>query len=328
MDSQPLRDHWLGFDLGGTKMLAVVFDSGLQKIGSERKKTKGFEGMEAGLARMVDTVRDALKQADVPAERLAGIGVGCPGPVDAENGVILDTPNLGWKKVPVRRVLEETFGCPVFLANDVDAGLYGEYRMGGAREARCAVGVFPGTGIGGACVYEGKILRGKSISAMEIGHMPILPSGPLTSWGQRGTLESLASRMAIASAAASAAYRGEAPHLLEIAGTDLAKVRSKALAASIQAGDVMVEKIVRDAAHRIGYALCTVVHLLAPDLILLGGGLVEAMPDLFREEVETSLLANVFPVFRDTFRVTISQLGDDATVTGAAAWARQNVTGA
>jgi len=316
-------EYWIGFDLGGTKMLATVFDSSFRCVGRERKKTKGFEGQEAGLERMVETARKALGEAGIGAGQLAGIGVGCPGPVDVERGVVLDTPNLGWQNVPVRAVFEEAFDSPTVVANDVDAGLYGEYHFGAAKGSRCVVGAFPGTGIGGACVYEGQVLRGQHMSCMEIGHLPVLPGGPLSGTGQRGTLEGIASRLAISSAAAAAAYRGEAPHLLEAEGTDLSRIRSGALAASIAAGDVVVERLVRDAAGWLGRALAGVVYLLAPDTILLGGGLVEAMPDLFRDEVTNAIDQHLMPSFKRTFIVVVAELGDDATVTGAAALARE-----
>lgn len=323
MPESKKHEFRVGFDLGGTKMLAVVYDQDYRQVGRKRKKTRGYDGVREGLARMEETIREALADAGVDADRLSGIGFGCPGPVDFERGVVLDTPNLGWGRVPIRKRFGDAFGCPISVANDVDAGVYGEYRFGAAQKARCVVGVFPGTGIGAGCVYEGRIIRGKNISCMELGHVPVLPSGPLSGTGQYGTLEAVASRLAISSAAAAAAYRGDAPHLLEIAGTDLKDMRSGALAASIEAGDAVVEQIVRDAAEWIGHALAGVVYLLAPDVILLGGGLVQAMPDLFRDEVETAIRDAVMPAFEKTFRIVVAELGDDATVKGAAAWAQE-----
>jgi glucokinase len=323
--SEQRKDCWIGFDLGGTKMIASVLDEQMKLLGRERKKTKGHEGMETVLERMVKTMRDALVDAKVDAGRLAGIGVGCPGPLDLEKGVVIDAPNLGWKEVPLKAHLEKEFGCPAVIANDVDAGVFGEYRFGAARNARCAVGVFPGTGIGGGCVYEGQILRGRNRSCMEIGHVQVVPYGPLCGCGQRGCLETVAGRMAIAAEAAKAAYRGDAPHLMEIAGADLTKIRSGALAASIKAGEKVIEHIVREAAGRIGVAVASVVHLLAPDVVVLGGGLVEAMPELFVNGVAKTANKHVMPSYVDSFRVVPCQLGDDAVLLGAAAWAREMI---
>jgi glucokinase len=136
-------------------------------------------------------------------------------------------------------------------------------------------------------------------------------------------LESVASRLAIAGAAAQAAYRGLAPHLLEIAGTDLDNIRSGALADSIAAGDTAVEEIVRTAAGHIGTAVAAVVHLLAPDCVVLGGGLVEAMPRLIVNEISESARKKLLPSFVDSFAVVPAELGDDSTAMGAAAWVRE-----
>jgi glucokinase len=319
------RDCWVGFDLGGTKMLATVLDADFNKLGSKRRRTKGHEGVEAGLERIQLTISEALEDAGVGVERLAGIGVGSPGPLDLDRGVILETPNLGWKDVALRKVLEKGFDCPAVIANDVDAGVYGEYRFGAGKKARCVVGVFPGTGIGGGCVYEGRILRGKTGSCLEIGHLPVIPEGPICGCGRRGCLEAIASRLAISSAAAAAAYRGEAPYLLEHAGTDISQIRSGMLAASVKAGDAAVEEVIREAGWWIGYAMAGVVHVLAPDVVLLGGGLVEAMPQLLLEEVEHAMNEHLMPSFVGSFRTAVAKLGDDATVLGAAAWAQECV---
>lgn len=318
---------WVGFDLGGTKMLSVPFDDKFKPLGRERKKTKGHEGESAGLKRIKAAIHSSLEDAKVDASKLAGIGVGCPGMLDLKKGVLRHAPNLGWSDVPLRAELEKEFNCPAVIGNDVDAGVFGEYQFGAARNARCVVGIFPGTGIGGGCVYEGSILRGSTITCMEIGHIPMLPEGALDGCGREGTLEALASRLAIAAQASQAAFRGQAPQLLESAGTDLAEIRSGALARSVEGGDKAVEQIIRKAARHIGKAAVTVVHLLAPDVLVLGGGLVEAMPKLFVEQVTETLDENVLSSFSGTYEVVSAKLGDDAGVQGAAAWARKCIEG-
>ena len=317
--------HWVGLDLGGTKMLAKAFDAKFTGIAQDRTKTKGHEGVKAGLERMTNTITSALDKSDLKTKDVAGIGIGCPGPVDPDRGVLYNAANLGWRDVPVREHLENEFGCPVFVLNDVDAGVYGEYRFGVAQKARTALGVFPGTGIGGGCVYDGEIIRGKKATCMEIGHIQVAPEGPLCGCGRRGCLEAVASRLVIASRAAAAAYRGQAPHLLKNAGTDLTDIRSGALAASVANGDTTVETIIREAARHIGRAVASVVNLLGPDVVVLGGGLVEAMPELFVGEVRDAARQRVMDSFQESFEVVAAQLGDDAGVLGAASWAEHNV---
>lgn len=317
--------YWLGFDLGGTKMLASLFDADFKSVGRERKRTKDHGGVEQGLARIIKTMRECLEKAAVPAEQLGAIGVGFPGPVDMESGKLLEAVNLGWQGMPLREALEKEFGCPVRIANDVDLGVYGEYRFGAGQGQRSVLGVFPGTGIGGGFIYEGKIFRGTHSSCMEFGHIQINPRGRICGCGLSGCLETEASRLAISADAAKAAYRGEAPSLREAAGADLFEIRSGALEAAIRSGDAIVERIVLRAAEKIGVAVANAVTLLCPDVIVLGGGLVEAMPELFVDTVWRTAKFNVMPPFRDLFQVVAAKLGDDAAVLGAAAWVADNV---
>ena len=305
-------------------MLAVLYDDQFQPVARCRKKTKGHEGHQAGLKRICKLVDQVLEEGKITREQLCGIGFGCPGPLDLEKGIVLEAPNLAWKNVALTATLEAEFGCPAMILNDVDAGVYGEFRFGAGRGHRCVLGVFPGTGIGGGCVYEGKIIRGKHNTCMEIGHINVIPHGPRCGCGLHGCLEAVASRLSIASAVAAAAYRGQVPFILEKAGSDLSNIRSGMLAEAIRQKETVVEQIVRQAAGYIGIAVASVVHLLAPDVVILGGGMVEAMPELFCEEVGKSAREHVLDSLKESFKITIAELGDDAAVMGAAAWIREN----
>lgn len=315
------RCSWVGFDLGGTKMMAAALSSEFRVLGRRRRKTKGAEGAKAGVERIIQSIRDALEEGQIAADAVAGIGVGCPGNIDLERGVIVDSANLGWKNVQLKEILQKEFGCPAVILNDVDAGVYGEYRFGAGKNARCVIGVFPGTGIGGGCVLEGEVIRGKTMSCFEIGHIEVSPDGLPCGCGRTGCLETEASRLAISAQAAMAAYRGEAPHLLAAAGTDLSEIRSGMLAEAIKAGDKIIERIVQRAARQIGRAVGDVVNLLLPDVVVLGGGLVEALPELLVKGVEEAARQRAAPPFAKTFKVVAAKLGDDAVVRGAAAWA-------
>ena len=321
------RKHWLGLDVGGTKVLTCVFDQDFELIGAQKKKNRADGKAGLSPSRLLDVTREALDELGIDPATLAGVGVGAAGWLDLDRGVLLQAPNLGWHNVKLAQMLRRAFGVPAVLANDVDAGTYAEYRFGAARKARCVVGVFPGTGIGGGCVYEGRLLRGKVSSCMEIGHYLIAPDGPLCGCGRRGCLEAVASRLAISAAAAAAAFRGEAPHLLRLAGTDVAKIRSGDLGAAIRAGDRVVEQIVRHAAQQIGQALVSVVHLLAPDTILLGGGLVEELPELFASEVGQTVRGLALATYTQDLRFVTAKLSGHATAMGAAALAAAHVTG-
>ncbi|HMP91002.1 MAG TPA: ROK family protein [Kiritimatiellia bacterium] len=319
MGDDAKKKIWVGFDLGGTKMLATVFDEKFKPLGRKRRKTKGAEGAAAGLERLTRTIDEALEDAKITSAQISGIGVGLPGPLDLEKGIIIESPNLGWKNVKLQQLLTERYKCPAVLANDVDAGTFGEYRFGAGKNGRCVLGVFPGTGIGGGLVYEGKLFRGKSISCMEIGHIMVDARGRMCGCGRRGCLETVASRLAIAADVAMAAYRGETPVIFETAGTDLSDIRSSLLADAVKSGDKVVERIIRNAAKRIGEAVATVSNLLAPDTVVLGGGLVEALKDIFLEEVRDTVSKRVMESFAKGMQINVASLGDDAAVMGAAA---------
>ncbi|NNE00664.1 MAG: ROK family protein [Pirellulaceae bacterium] len=320
------KNVWIGFDLGGTKMLTVAYDEKWKVLGRRRRKTRGRDGSDAGIARIGSTIAKLIEECEIDVDRIAGIGIGCPGPIDLEKGRLLSTPNLGWKDVEVAHDLKKKFGCPVVVLNDVDAGVYGEYQFGAAKDSRCVVGIFPGTGVGGGCVYEGNILQGAGISCMEIGHTRISGSNKSSGSAFPGSLEAEASRLTIAAEAAKAAHRGDAPHLFKESGTDLAEIKSGALADSIKNGDKVVQRLVEESAQTIGYAVANVVHLLSPDKIVLGGGLIEAMEDLIIRNVRKTARNNVMPVYKDRFEVVAAKLGDDAGVMGAAAWAKRKLT--
>tara|TARA_B110000495_G_scaffold177774_1_gene170051 strand:- start:10 stop:504 length:495 start_codon:yes stop_codon:yes gene_type:complete len=161
---------------------------------------------------------------------------------------------------------------------------------------------------------------------MEVGHTRISSSTRSSGYKLPGTVEAEGSRLAIAAEAAKAAHRGDAPHLLQTVGTDLAEIRSGALAEAIANGDKVVRDLVEEASVAIGLAVVNIVHLLAPDKIVLGGGLVEAMEDLVVGTIRKTARESVMSVYRDRFEIVAAKLGDDAGVLGATAWAKQEIT--
>ena len=324
-DGTEKRRYWIGFDLGGTKMLAVVFDERLKMLAKKRRKTRSGEGEVVSMDRIAETIQMALEEAGADAESVAGIGAGVPGPLDLQKGMILEAPNLGWKNVALQDYLSKKFKCPAVICNDVDGGVFGEYVMGAGQGYRSVLGVFPGTGIGGGFVYEGQIFRGTRSSCMEVGYLQVASEGPLAGAGPPGTLEGLASRLAISAEAAKAVYRGQAPHLRELAGTDISRIRSSMLAKSIALGDKVIEQIVSRAAEQVGRGIGSLINILAPDVVVLGGGLVEAMPRLYLDAVSQGMKKTVLPSLADCAKLKVSELGDYAGATGAAALVRQEV---
>jgi len=321
----PSKNYWVGFDLGGTKMLAGIFNENFKVLARAKKRTQGSDGKKAGVRRMIQCIDEALEEAKVAKKNLAGICLACPGPLDLDKGILIHAPNLGWSNVKLKEIFEEEYGCPVFIGNDVDIGVYGEYRFGAGKKARCLVGLFPGTGIGGGMIYRGEIFRGKKTSCLEVGHIVMQANGPIGPTNVNGTLESVASRLAMSEKMASAAYRGQAPYLKKIAGTDISFIRSSVIRDSINEGDKKIEEIVRDGAYWLGVGAANMINLVAPDVLILGGGLVESLPELYLEEVDRGIAENVMTGYEGVCKVTVAKLGDDAGILGAAAWAEHSV---
>ena len=313
--------YYLGFDLGGTKMLATIFDPDFNIVASVKKKTKMEVGQDEGMKRVAACIDEVLDSAKIKKGQLRGIGFGLPGVLDIQGGRIVRLLNVGWEDVPIRAIFEEAYGAPVVIDNDVNTGTYGEYRRGAGQGRQDIIGIFPGTGSGGGILINGRLHHGVTGGAGEIGHLLYDPSGPRCGCGNRGCYETYASRIAIAGRAAEAVFRGKAPALQAEAGMDLAKMRSKALARSIEAGDEAIEEIVREAAYIVGVLACDMINTLSPGLVILGGGLVEAMEDLYLEECRRAISQHAVPELGAAVEVVAAILGDNAVVLGAAALA-------
>jgi glucokinase len=232
--------------------------------------------------------------------------------------VIIDTPNIGWKDFPLAEKLARRFKVPVAVDNDVNLGVYGEFHFGSARGGRHVFGVFPGTGIGGGIIIDGKVYHGASGAAGEVGHVIMDPAGPLCGCGHRGCLEAYAGRLPIAGQLAGLVLRGQARELAEDGGSDLRDIRSGQIADAIESGDELVEAVVRWEAARIGLVVANVVNVLSPDTVVLGGGLVEAMSKLFVEEVSRAIKKHALPFLAKFVKVVAAELGDDSVAMGAA----------
>ena len=310
-------EHLLGIDIGGTNIVAAVFDSQFKIIGRAKKKSRSKKkDDERTEDRVIRAAEEALTEAGI--EHVRGIGIGSPGPLDPVSGTIIETPNLAWKNFPLAQFVSDAFGVPAVLDNDVNLGTYGEYHFGEVSDCRYVLGVFPGTGIGGGFVIDGQLYYGYSGAAIEIGHMTVQRDGPYCGCGKRGCLEALASRVAIAKEIAALAARHDAPYIVKHYGTDLVNIRSGAIAEAIEAGEKLVESVVRQAAYYTGLAVGNLVNVLSPDAIVLGGGLVEAMPKLYMEEVRNGMTEHAMPSMLEGVRLVPAKLGDDAVIHGAA----------
>lgn len=315
---------WIGFDLGGTKMMASVLDASYTVLGSARKSTNGSDGAPKGRAKIVKAIQEAIEAAGVDPKGIQGIGIGCPGLVNPDKGILVFAPNLGWTNMALRKLLQNQFKCPIAVLNDVDAGTYGEYVLGAGKGARSLLGVFPGTGVGAGFVYNGQLVMGRAISAMELGNV-LFPGTHIGSpvFGTV-TLEDLTSRLALASQAGLACYRGQLPELDKKTEGALRSIRSKALANAFRSGDDAAMIMFRNSIRYLGMGVATVVNLLAPDRITLGGGLVEELPGLYLNLLKEEVEHYAIPELARGIKYSLAKLGGQAVAVGAVAWLRSS----
>ena len=320
-----MAKYILGIALGGTKINAAVLDETDKIVGGARTKTEVQLGQDAVFERIVEVSQEALTAAAVNSSELFAIGIGSPGPLDPDTGYIINAANLRFTNFPLAPKLADKFHCPVFLDNDVKVGTFGEYKAGAARGASVALGMFIGTGIGGGIIISGEIYHGFSKNAAEVGHMVIKPGGPRCGCGARGCLEALASRTAMVRDLRKAIKRGHQTSLTKHAGKHLEEVTSGALKDAYHSGDKLVRKVVDKAARYIGLALGGLVNVLGPEVIVLGGGVIEALGDHMMDRIQKGISRVAFPYAMEQVRVVKARLGDDAGVIGAALLAKEKL---
>lgn len=305
-------------DLGGTKILTAVVSSNGQVCASDRIATRAGAGPDAVCEEMVASLRRASERAGTPLATLAGIGVSAAGPLDAARGVLADPPNLpGWKDVPLGRLLQERCGLRVVLENDANAAALGEFVFGAGRGTRDMVYITVSTGVGGGVLCDGRLYRGASGAAGEIGHMTIAYGGERCGCGRPGCLEAYASGTAIAREGRRAAESGGSPALAAQAASGEA-IDAEAVARAAEAGDATAAAILARAAEYLGVGLMNTVHLFNPELIVLGGG-VSNLRSRMIEPAIAFMREYAFPTMAAAVRVAYAARGEDAPVLGAAA---------
>lgn len=317
------KDHLMGVDLGGTKILAGVFDDKLECLGRAKKSTKAQRGAEAVVERVAATVLEAIDECDLQPKQIRGLGIGAPGACDPDTGTVIFAPNLGWKNFPLKKELEKRLPFPVFVENDCNLQTLGVYEKELKAKPRHMVGIFLGTGIGAGIILDGKLYRGFNRTAGEIGHMVLEVGGPKCGCGNKGCFEALASRTAIFRRIEAALKDGHKTVLTEMLGPDLDNLRSGDLRKAIKRGDKLVERIVEEAAEYTGIAVANVINLLNPEVIVIGGGVMDALEDeMLAIIIET---AHDYAMNGTTEGIEIlpSRLGDEAGITGGAVLARR-----
>jgi len=310
----------IGIDIGGTKTRVALFDEKFALVAALKFSTPDTKKDFA--ASLSESVRGITKEAAARNLGIAAVGAGVAGTVNHGGAKVTAAPNISYLEgFPLKKTLQQLCRCEATLVNDVHAALYGELKIGKAARYKDVIAILIGTGIAGAVAFDGKLHLGVSRQAGNIGHYLLHAFGPLAGSERHGVLDDFASRIAIAGTAATFAAKNWAPHLLKSTGTDVRKIRSSALAKSIQAGDKAIEELVRSRVQIVGIVLSNMVDFLSPQLIVLGGGLTDELPNLICEEVTAGIRAHSTAAALRGLKVVTTKYKQHAVTIGAARFA-------
>lgn len=308
----------LGVDLGGTKILAVLLDEDLSVLARAKVATDVAGGVDGISRQMRATADAALRDAGAGWDDVVAIGAAVPTAVDPRTGDALHAPALGWRNVPVRDVLLRTFEREVALENDVNCGTLAEHRLGAGRGADTMVGYFLGTGLGGGLIVGGRLHRGLRGLAGELGHEIVVQGGRSCGCGRRGCVEAYASKTAFLHEFQRRIVRRGEGSLLADHLRDYTRLRSKHLRKAWRADDRVTREVLTEGCHYLGVATSNLYAVLAPDRVVYGGGVMEALGDELLPLVRESARQCVFGLDPDDLDLRLSELGDDAVPLGAA----------
>ncbi|RKH72904.1 ROK family protein [Corallococcus aberystwythensis] len=312
---------WGGIDLGGTKIEAVVVDARGEVLGRARHPTPAAGGPGEVVKELYGTLGEAAQAAGVEPAKLAGVGVGAPGSVDANSGTLAHTSNVagGWDApYPLASDLRDLVGGgKVALGNDVQVAVAAEYKLGAGRNYRSVLGVWWGTGVGGGLVLNGVPWRGQG-SAGEIGHMVVKPDGARCGCGRRGCLEAYAGRACMERKARAEAKRGEKTLLFDIMREKKrTRLSSSVWARALKEKDPLATWLIERAIGMMGVAIASVINLLDVEAVVIGGGLGSRLAPMYLGAIEDAMRPHLFTTERKP-AMHIAELGDLSGAIGAA----------
>jgi glucokinase len=324
MASKKRQQYIVGVDLGGTNIVVGAMSAdGKQHFAMRSIPTSPESGAEGVADRIVGLIEgvvlDTLAETNSSRRDVIGVGVGAPGPLDREKGLVVVAPNLGWKNFPLRDRISERLRLPVTLDNDANCATVGEWWQGAARGGTNVVGMTIGTGIGGGLIIDGKLFHGASDVAGEIGHTTIDLNGRHCKCGNYGCLEAYASGPAIATRAREVLVREETASLLpSLVGGKLESITAETVYKAAKQGDAVASEIVRDTARYLGAGIANLLNILNADVVVVAGGVTQAGDALF-VPLRAEVRRRAFRPAVDATRIVPGELPGTAGVVGAVA---------
>ena len=314
----------VGVDLGGTKIETDLVDGSGKVLASHRHPTHPEAGSQKVISTIVSCVKECLPEE---ASKAKGLGIGVAGQVDRDTGIVRFAPNLDWRDVPLQSELENALGFPVSATNDVRAATWGEWLHGAGKGEENLVVLFVGTGIGGGIVSNGRMVEGGSNTAGELGHLTLVINGRRCHCPNRGCLEAYAGGWALAVRAQDAVRATpKAGHVLVSLAGGIEKITAVHVSQAYSFGDPVASHLVEETGDYLAAGVVSIVNALNPSLLVLGGGVIEGLPDLVNI-VEKTVRKHGLAASVENLRVVKAALGEKAGSIGAAAFARDSVSG-
>ena len=306
----------IGIDVGGTNVKIALVDGEGKIIYSNSVPTYAQMGYEYTVNNIKQAIKDLMKETNTEAKDIQGIGFDFPGQVDCKTGVVKNAPNIpGWVNVPIAQMIEEEFNIPTRIDNDVRCAALGELKFGAGRGCENFVCITVGTGIGSGLVINGKVVRGAANAAGEIGHIKLqMEDGPLCGCGDSGCLEAFASGPSIVAMAQEYLKGGKSAKFRELAGDG--EITPYIVAKAAEAGDPVAKRIFEKMGYYIGMGLTSVINLLNPEKIIIGGGVAEC-GELLLDPIRRTINERAMKVQREAVEIVPAELGNSAGVIGA-----------
>jgi len=327
-----VEKKWIvGVDLGGTNIVVGVLPiSGGEVLALRTAPTEAARGAKFVVDRITsmieESIAEVIAQHGGTREDFCGVGIGSPGPLDRKTGVVINTPNLGWRNFPLRDLISNAVGLPATLDNDANCATYGEWWLGAGRGVNSLVGLTLGTGIGGGIVLNGEIYHGVSDAAGEIGHMTIDSTGRKCKCGNYGCLEAYASGPAIALRAIEGIEAGAETVLPDLVNGRLEEITAATVYEAVVLGDPYANEVMRETAKFLGAGVANIINILNPAMVVISGGVTRAGDHLF-VPLRAEVRRRAFRSAEEACQIVSGQLPGTAGVIGAAGVFKREVYG-
>lgn len=309
------KKYVIGIDLGGTKINGVVTDLNGEVLSQYTIPTNADQGEKVVLDRIIQVIDNIIETSGKNISEIKAIGIGSPGPLDAKKGIIITTPNLPFKNFELVKPIQDRYGLPTYLDNDANVAAIGEFMFGAGKGTENMIYITVSTGIGGGAIINGKIYRGNTSNALEIGHTTVLPDGPRCNCGNYGCAEALGSGTAIGREATKAVESGADTTL-----KNYEKVTSYEVFKEAENGDKVAKEILNRSLSFLGICVANMIVTFDPEMVVIGGGVSKGGQIVF-DKVQEVVNKRCFKAMSESCKILPAKLSTDAGVIGAAALA-------